>query len=964
MKVKNITLKKLILANVFLLTLIFGFLFFKHTNVSADQPLSDAIAIRVIPNPNHFSAQRWYQSQGFTGSPQSLLVDGYKAVRDGRTVYVSATNINSSDFYTNIYLISYNQAADFQTVDIFGRILENWKFNTNLSSSLAIGDCKISKKSCYEDSDCPAGYYCQTTSGGVQLNKCLFDDSATGVETPSCIIDSDCPGDLFCDGLKAKIIRDLDRLEKIMTIKEKLAEYNQRNGNYPILGAGTYLSHVAVSTWPSWQNSFLSQVGVSSALDPINKLGSCADLDKKFNLDTCWNAVDNVFATSSNNINHSNFMLPADSYAMAYTTNPNGSDYKLCATMETTGYQITDGALNSNSCSMASAVGNIGLIGNNVNNAPYISESVLTGQSGQEFRGFVRAIDPEGHPFTWNHSFSTTFTGWSGVLQLLNTNNPNQKMIYASNAGDSGTYSFSLTLTDSLGSSSTETLTINITNTGPQIIGGNATHNISYGADFLNVININSENALDPITVCKSDSSGNCSSSPATFTIPQQIGSSCSELSIGGPFEACLVKIATGKYELRMSSNSTFTSSGSLTTGDHYYKITAVDEYNGTTSMIVKIEITANPPIINFNNCLKVVNLGDYYECPLKTDNYSSSTITFSTTTTSLPKGLVLDTSDDTIKGYLLELGSHETEVEATHTTYNSVNSVSRFTLNVTSDCGNYTVQHPGGPWNYSGTARNHSGYYRTVLIGNQCWLQDNLNLGTQVPATTTTNNFNNELTEKYCYDNDSINCDIYGGLYNFTETMDIEKSCLNSSTGDCTGYDLEGICPPGWRVPTDSDWYALENGLTDVNCTSTRAGTINTSGVISANAWSCSPAGEALKSSGLSNFKALLINYLDYSNSVIPFKTPFDQYANFRTSTYANNNNAYSRHIEKGSSKKEIARVSSSKSNGYSVRCIKDSKQCLENSDCPTDHTCSSQNICVQASGSPQRASTTGASI
>src|SRR3990167_3945389 len=57
---------------------------------NSPQSSSDAIALRVIPNPDHLSPGLWYYRQGFNGSPQALTVDGYDAVRDGRTVYVNA----------------------------------------------------------------------------------------------------------------------------------------------------------------------------------------------------------------------------------------------------------------------------------------------------------------------------------------------------------------------------------------------------------------------------------------------------------------------------------------------------------------------------------------------------------------------------------------------------------------------------------------------------------------------------------------------------------------------------------------------------------------------------------------------------------------------------------------------------------------------------------------------------------
>ena len=59
------------------------FIFLSLPAQAADQ--SDAIAVRVLPNANHDSIETWYTKQGYTGSPQSLTVDGYDAIRDGRT---------------------------------------------------------------------------------------------------------------------------------------------------------------------------------------------------------------------------------------------------------------------------------------------------------------------------------------------------------------------------------------------------------------------------------------------------------------------------------------------------------------------------------------------------------------------------------------------------------------------------------------------------------------------------------------------------------------------------------------------------------------------------------------------------------------------------------------------------------------------------------------------------------------
>jgi len=91
---------------------------------------------------------------------------------------------------------------------------------------------------------------------------------------------------------------------------------------------------------------------------------------------------------------------------------------------------------------------------------------------------------------------------------------------------------------------------------------------------------------------------------------------------------------------------------------------------------------------------------------------------------------------------------------------------------------------------------------YHTVLIGNQCWLKENINAGTMINQTATQSN--NEILEKYCYDDLKSNCDIYGGLYNWNEMMNYAPS----STGNPSG--VQGICPTGWHVPSDAEWTQL----------------------------------------------------------------------------------------------------------------------------------------------------------
>lgn len=125
--------------------------------------------------------------------------------------------------------------------------------------------------------------------------------------------------------------------------------------------------------------------------------------------------------------------------------------------------------------------------------------------------------------------------------------------------------------------------------------------------------------------------------------------------------------------------------------------------------------------------------------------------------------------------------------------------------------------------------------HYPTVQIGPQCWMARNLdagtmiNNGTQLPA-------NNGLIEKFCYNNNNMYCDTFGGLYDWNELM-------NYSTLE----RAQGICPNGWHVPSDGEWIALEMTLGMDSVTAHYA-----------NVWRGTDQGLQLTSGGSSGYNAL----------------------------------------------------------------------------------------------------------
>ncbi|MDD3878282.1 MAG: FISUMP domain-containing protein [Bacteroidales bacterium] len=66
---------------------------------------------------------------------------------------------------------------------------------------------------------------------------------------------------------------------------------------------------------------------------------------------------------------------------------------------------------------------------------------------------------------------------------------------------------------------------------------------------------------------------------------------------------------------------------------------------------------------------------------------------------------------------------------------------------------------------------------YKTVRIGTQTWMAENLNFSTG---------------NSWCYDNNTSNCNIYGRLYDWNTAL--------------------SACPIGWHLPSDAEWSTLTN--------------------------------------------------------------------------------------------------------------------------------------------------------
>ena len=64
---------------------------------------------------------------------------------------------------------------------------------------------------------------------------------------------------------------------------------------------------------------------------------------------------------------------------------------------------------------------------------------------------------------------------------------------------------------------------------------------------------------------------------------------------------------------------------------------------------------------------------------------------------------------------------------------------------------------------------------YQVVKINQRYWMAENLNY---------------EIEDSWCYDNASVNCDVFGRLYSWEAALQ--------------------ACPSGWRLPTDKEWLEM----------------------------------------------------------------------------------------------------------------------------------------------------------
>jgi uncharacterized protein (TIGR02145 family) len=209
--------------------------------------------------------------------------------------------------------------------------------------------------------------------------------------------------------------------------------------------------------------------------------------------------------------------------------------------------------------------------------------------------------------------------------------------------------------------------------------------------------------------------------------------------------------------------------------------------------------------------------------------------------------------------------------------------------------CGATNVHNPAKTY---GTMTDQQGnVYKTIVIGTQEWMAENLKTttfrnGETIPNVTSSFQWSSTALAAWCYyNNDSqYNCP-YGKLYNWYAVA-----------------DPRGLCPTGWHVPTDAEWTTLTTLLGE------------------------SVAGGKLKSTGVQYWVSLNIGATNESGfSGLPGGSRGDCGVNctigyngyWWSSSERLTYDAWFRNLFYNSG--DVSRNANIKSGGFSVRCLRD---------------------------------------
>lgn len=201
-------------------------------------------------------------------------------------------------------------------------------------------------------------------------------------------------------------------------------------------------------------------------------------------------------------------------------------------------------------------------------------------------------------------------------------------------------------------------------------------------------------------------------------------------------------------------------------------------------------------------------------------------------------------------------------------------------------------------PWNTSVTygSLSYGGQtYKTVVIGTQRWMAENLNY---------------KVDSSWWHENSADSGAKYGRLYTWASALGLADSCNKKVCSSQVQVKHQGVCPSGWHVPSYEDWRTLWTYLRDKDVAGgylkSTSGWTNESG-----------SGNGENAYGFRGLPAGRRSFDGFMEGVGSFANFWSSSEGF-DATFAGTYELHSAHLS-------LARGSSYKWFGFSVRCLKD---------------------------------------
>jgi uncharacterized protein (TIGR02145 family) len=212
--------------------------------------------------------------------------------------------------------------------------------------------------------------------------------------------------------------------------------------------------------------------------------------------------------------------------------------------------------------------------------------------------------------------------------------------------------------------------------------------------------------------------------------------------------------------------------------------------------------------------------------------------------------------------------------------------------------CGADSIHNP--ELSYGSVTDQQGNVYKTVMIGTQEWMAENLNtsiyrngdpITNMLPSQEWSNTALTQLGTWVSYDNDSLYDCPYGKIYNWYATADPRQ-----------------VCPAGWHIPTVLEWTTLTDYLGGAAVAGGKMKSTSLNYWLNANQDASNESG--FSSLGCGYIYGQLFSFPGY-NALYWTSTSYDSYFAYHLSLNCNVGEAY--------------QTWSDKVDGYSIRCVKD---------------------------------------